>query len=278
LLDVNGLPPGGITVDLDAGGAAPEPGRFYAIGADVARQEIRVFEPGNLIVGPADGAVLGRLHVTARMQPGVSGGALVDQAGDLVAIAVGGGDGRYEAIPAGDIRDLLARRDDAEAERVTRRLGAAFAACSMTMDAIRGGDTSAELLETLSGTCRAGNNQGQLLEAGRVLAQSGDFDGAIGLHQAAADQVPNSINARMSLLVSLQLAARFEEMTGPARALMELAPDDPRALRFSIQAGVWGGSRELAEDGYQALLKADPQQAQAARRFIDSAPPAPPRR
>ncbi|MEM7236852.1 MAG: trypsin-like peptidase domain-containing protein, partial [Pseudomonadota bacterium] len=46
LLDVNGLPPGGITVDLDAGGAAPEPGRFYAIGADVARQEIRVFEPG----------------------------------------------------------------------------------------------------------------------------------------------------------------------------------------------------------------------------------------
>ncbi|MEQ9293857.1 MAG: hypothetical protein RIG93_16455, partial [Roseibium album] len=108
--------------------------------------------------------------------------------------------------------------------------------------------------------------------------QAGDFDAAISLHGQASDQVPNSINSRMSLLVSLQLATRFEDMTDHARWLLKAAPDDPQALRFSIQSGVWGGDPELAEAGYRALLKADPRQAQAARRFIDSEPPVPRRR
>ncbi|WP_415715842.1 hypothetical protein [Roseibium sp.] len=67
-------------------------------------------------------------------------------------------------------------------------------------------------------------------------------------------------------------------MTEHARWLLEKAGYDPQALRFSIQSGVWGGDPDLAEAGYQALLLADPRQAQAARRFIDNAPPAPPRR
>ena len=117
-----------------------------------------------------------------------------------------------------------------------------------------------------------------MLEAGRILVRARDFDGAMALHGQAAEQVPNSINARISLLVSLQLAGRFEEMTGHARRLMHMAPEDPQALRFAIQSGVWGNAPELAEDAWRALLKADPRQAEAARRFIDNAPPAPRRR
>jgi len=88
-------------------------------------------------------------------------------------------------------------------------------------------------------------------------------------------QVPNSINARMSLLVSLQLSGRFSEMTGHARWLLDIAPEDRQAIRFAIQSGVWGGDPSLAEEGYQAMQKVDPGQAIAARRFIDNAPPAP---
>ena len=117
-----------------------------------------------------------------------------------------------------------------------------------------------------------------MLEAGRLLARAGDFYRAIALHGQAARQVPNSINTRISLLVSLQLGGRFEEMTGHARRLMGMAPKDPRALRFAIQSGVWGKAPEPAEEAYRALRKADPRQAEAARRFIDAAPPAPGRR
>ncbi|MET1414836.1 trypsin-like peptidase domain-containing protein [Roseibium sp. HPY-6] len=273
LLEAEGLPDKGQVLELANTLQPAEP--FYTIGADIARREVRVFDPGDLIMPPAEGAELGRLHVGAKMQPGVSGGALVDQNGKLTGIAVGGGDGRFEAIPVSAVQSLLQLRSDPEAVRTTRRLGINFAACAASVDAVTTGERQPENLKMLEKTCNASSNHGQLLEAGRLLAQAGDFEAAAGLHKRASEQVPNSINSRMSLLVSLQLGARFEDMTKHAHWLVEAAPDDPQALRFSIQSGVWGGDLQLAEKGYQALLKADPRQAQAARRFIDNAPPAP---
>ena len=275
LLEVRGLPEGFVP-DLE--GDVPDKGAFYAVGADIARKAVRVFASGPLIARPAKGAELGRLHVRSRMQPGVSGGALVDQRGELVGIAVGGGEGRFEAMPLEGVRALLALRTDARAAEVTRMLGTALADCAARMDAIRPRTASETDRAALLQACAATMNHGQLLEAGRILARARDFDGAIALHGQAARQVPNSINARISLLVSLQLAGRFVEMTGHARRLMPMAPEDPRVLRFGIQSGVWGNAPELAEEAYRALLKADPRQARAARRFIDNAPPAPRRR
>lgn len=270
LLEVSGLPEDGYVPSLEEPDL-PE-GEVFAIGADVARQEIRVFAPGPVLLPPAAGAQFGRLHVAARMQPGVSGGALVDASGTLRGIAVGGGDGRYEAIPVRDVQALLDGQEDEEAASVTLELGGLFVRCAALLSA------SAPDATSIEETCARAENQGQLLEAGRTLAQLGDIDGAVALHQAAVDQVPNSINARISLLVSLQLGARFEDMTEHARWLSEVASDDPQALRFAIQSGVWGGDPALAEAGYQALLTADPRQAEAARRFIDAAPPRPQRR
>ncbi len=276
LLEVEGLPEDGFVPGIDGG--VPSDGVFYAIGADIARQEIRVFDPGKLISGPARDAELGRLHVSSRMQPGVSGGALVDEHGELVGIAVGGGDGRFEAIPLEGVRALLALREDPAAAVVASRLGRAVSDCSAEMDAHVAGAGGEAKNRSLATVCASSMNHGQLLEAGRILARGGDFGGAVALHLQAAEQVPNSINARISLLVSLQLSGRFEEMTGHARWLMRMAPDDPQALRFAIQSGVWGNAPELAEEAYEALLDADPKQAAAARRFIDNSPPPPARR
>nr|WP_286183773.1 trypsin-like peptidase domain-containing protein [Labrenzia sp. R4_1] len=280
LLQVGGLPDGSLVPTLSASPVVPPEGNgaYYAIGADIARKQVRVFDPGELLSPPARDGVFGRLHVTAQMQPGVSGGGLVDTAGRLVGIAVGGGDGRFEAIPLDDVAKLLDLRSDPQADQVTEELGSGFEACAALLDTSGGGQPGTTEATDLTSICSKAANHGQLLKAGRILAQAGQFDHAIRMHGQAVEQVPNSINSRMSLLVSLQLGGRFAEMTGHARKLMELAPNDPQALRFSIQSGVWGGDLELAEDGYAALLKADPRQAQAARRFIDSAPPAPPRR
>lgn len=276
LLEVRGLPANGFVPNLE--GEVRDDGVFYAVGADIARQAVRVFKPGRLIARPAEGAALGRLHVRSRMQPGVSGGALVDELGQLVGIAVGGGEGRFEAMPLAAVRSLLALRTDRRAGKVTRLLGKALSDCAAGLDGVRQRTTDRSDRRDLVKSCAEAMNHGQLLEGGRVLARAGDFGGAIALHREAARQVPNSINARVSLLVSLQLAGRFAEMTGHARRAMRLAPDDPRVLRFGVQSGVWGNAPDLAEEAYRALLKADPRQARAARRFIDSAPPAPRRR
>ncbi len=277
LLEVVGLPATGLILDpkerpLDTDAM------FFAVGADIARREIRVFEPGSLIAGPDETAEMGRIHVRSQMQPGVSGGALVDDSGLLAGIAVGGGDDRFEAIPIEDVVELLDLRGDESALEVTRRLGTAFSACVGLMESFREAPASDRQSDDFRDTCLSARNPGQLLETGRLMAEAGKFDHAIALLREAAALVPNSINARISLLVSLQLAGRFDEMTGHARWLAGMAPDDPGALRFAIQSGVWGGDPELAEEAYGLLSEVDPRQAAAARRFIDNPPPAPARR
>ncbi|MYK32046.1 MAG: trypsin-like serine protease [Boseongicola sp. SB0670_bin_30] len=274
LLGVDGLPEDGHVPTLND--TAAEAARLYVVGADVRRREVRVLDPGTLIAGPAENAELGRIHVTARMQPGFSGGALVDEGGTLVGIAVGGGEGRYEAIPLAQVIRLLEGRNSDAASELTEWLGQAFANCAEKIDAT---DNGAQIEpQAVVKACSTAFNHGQLLEAGRVLARAGALEGAAALHGQAVRQAPNSINARLSLLASMQLAARFEDMIEHARWLIAMAPDDPRALRIAIQSGVWGKVPELAEEAYRLLLDADPRQARAARRFIDSDPPAPPRR
>ncbi len=275
LIEVDGLPPDGHILAPE-GGEVDGSSRLFSIGADVSRQEVRVFDPGEVLLPPAENARLGRLHVTALMQPGVSGGALVDSDGRLIGIAVGGGEGRYEAIPVDDVNTVLDLRVDPAASAVHSSLGSALARCEQAIEDLKRGPTAKPGM--VFQVCRDSENQGQFLQAGRALAKNGNIAPAIRLHQLAVEQTPNSINARLSLLVSLQLGGRFEDMLSHARWIMNVAPDDPSALRLAIQPGVWGGDVSLAEEAYRALLKADPRQAQAARRFIDSAPPAPPRR
>ena len=284
LLAVEGLPKDGLVLTPSPGKAQkpPESSRFYAVGTDVARKEVRVFKPGQLILPPAQNAGLGRLHVSATMQPGVSGGALVDESGRLIGIAVGGGEGRNEAVPLLQVMLLLQGGKDDDAEHVQKQLGQAFETCANALDQTRGKRRGRRLeqslIDALKTSCRASLNPGQILKAARILAFAREFDASISLARAAVDQVPNSINARISYLVSLQLAGRFKDMLAHARWLMEVQPRNPQALRFAIQSGVWGGDTDLAEAAYRRLEVADPRQAKAARRFIDRPPPLPRRR
>ncbi|MGI9408649.1 MAG: trypsin-like peptidase domain-containing protein [Hyphomicrobiaceae bacterium] len=284
LLQVEGLPDEGLTMSVSTDQQSKLPsGNYYVVGADIARKEVRVFKPGGLILGPANGAPLGRIHVAAKMQPGVSGGALVDDKGKFVGVAVGGGEGRNEALPIANVKALLDGRAKANAKAAHQRLGQALEACAAAIDsakrAKRGRRPKPDVIAALKTDCRTSLNPGQYLKAARFLAFAREYDAAIELSKLATEQVPNSINARLSYLVSLQLAGRFKQMLPHARWLLKVQPSNPQSLRFAIQSGVWGDDRDLAEQAYQKLLAADPRQAQAARRFIDRPPPAPrPRR
>ncbi|RIA56856.1 trypsin-like peptidase domain-containing protein [Dichotomicrobium thermohalophilum] len=279
LVQVKGLPRDAAVLDIDGERATADASRYYAVGADANREKVRVFAPGKLNLGPSDGAPFGRVHVSAAMRPGVSGGALVDETGRLVGIVVGGGEGRNEAMPVREVVELLALRDAAEAGTVQAELGGALVRCAAALDEAEEAPPNAWLskdtLASIREDCRASENPGQFLRAGRLLATAGERDAAIAFMQAAVDRVPHSLNARISLLVALQLAGRFEQMVDHARWVMEVLPADPQALRFAIQAGVWGGDNRLAETAYGKLKQVDPRQAEAARRFIDNAPPAP---
>lgn len=278
LLKVEGLPDKGLVLSPRAT-ASEDATSYHAVGADLARRQVRVFAPGTLLSEPAEGAPLGRLHVSAHMQPGVSGGALINGTGHLIGIAAGGGEGRFEAIPVAQVVRLLEQRNNPDASKIHGQLGSALSACVAGAEGLERLSGEAETpAKALAQACKTSQNAGQMVASGRVLATVGAVDEALALHEAAVEQVPNSINNRLTLLVSLQLARRFEEMVPHARILLDRASDDPQILRLAIQAGVWGGDSDLADHALAALEKVNPAQATAARRFVDQPPEAPGRR
>lgn len=273
LLESPDLPPGP--------NLAPEPikpgSALYTVGADVGLRRTRAYDPGRLQLTPPQDRPLARLHHDAYSQPGNSGGALVDENGRLVGIVASGGEGRFEAIPAEAIAQLLARSGSAFAE-ASAEIGAAVRVCTTLLDAHREpgrriDDQPAKAIET---SCRRSGNRQLMDLAGQTLGRFGRIEAAIGLFEQGLAEDPNAINTRIGLAVTHHLARDFEAALPHLRWLMEHAGDDLQVLRLSIQAGVWGGDEALAQRALARLKEVNPQSAPAAERFLKDPPPRPP--
>jgi len=272
LLRVAGLPAGPIAIPalFDDGD------RLFTIGADIGLGAVRVYPPGNLLQAPAEGVSRARIHHTAYSQPGNSGGILADEAGRFVGVATSGGTGRFEAIPAGEIA-VLRTVSGPEKEAASREIGLNYRDCVETLDFARhqGRNFPEPLVEKVADRCSATNNRQMIGDAGRTLGQGGYFAESIALLSRAVEMDPHAINARLSLIVSLHLARRYEDELPHIAWLMERLPDDAQVLRFGIQAGKWGGDEDLARRALALLERHHPQMAPVARNFLDNGPPAP---
>jgi hypothetical protein len=265
----------GPAIALDADG---DTGPWQTVAASPDFRRIRVYHQGRPLALPAAGLPLSRIHHTAQSQYGASGGALVDQEGELVGIVTSGGENRGEAIPARAIAELLALSGPAHAEE-SRRIGQAYRDCDLALD--RSGQAGRALPERLAVTleerCVAGNNKLQIELAAQALGRAGLLDRSAALFEKALAQDPEAINTRLGYLTTLHLSARFAEEVPIIRALLELIPEDGLLQRYAVQAGKWGGDRALAEEGARLAEQYNPAQGEAVRRFLDADIPPPQR-
>jgi len=272
LLRATSLPPGPTLPPVAAEAAGP----LYAVGADPQTREVRVRAPGRRLHAPARGKPLARLHHDAESGPGDSGGALLDADGRLVAIVTSGGGGRNEAIPAASIAQLRAG-SGAAGRAVHARIGAAYRNCIERLEAhgsARPGLNDPEARGLIE-ACSESENRQLLDLAAQVLGRAGRFERSAALLEASLGQDPNASNARLALVVTLQLAREHVVAVPHLERLLDDLPDDPQVLRLAIQAGKLGGAPELAERAYDLLLIHQPETAAAARRFLDADLPPP---
>ena len=272
LLHVSGLGDGPVLRP----GAAPTMGDLYVVGVDIATRRVRATAPGRPVLAPAPGKPLARLYHSAPSRPGHSGGALLDRQGRLIGIVASGGEGNNEAIPAAGVVALLAARGPAYAEDSQAR-GAATRVCSDALDrAARVGPRLNEALaEALERACAASGNRQFLDLAGQALGRSARHERAIALFERALEEDPNAINARIGLVVTLQLARRYGAAVPHLVWLLGVKADDLQVLRMATLSGKWGQAPELAARALALIETHHPLMAPGARKFLGSPDPPP---
>lgn len=254
-------------------------GDLFTIGADLSRRTVRAYPPGRRLRDIAKPAPFSRLFHTAYSQPGNSGGALVNGAGELVAIVTSGGEGRYEAIPAGEIAKVMAGGGE-DAKRRHDEISAAYRECAESLESLsrRRGVVEESRADALVRSCTASRNRQYFDLAAQALARGQRFNRSTAMSMAAIARDPNAINSRLTLAVTLHFAARFREALPHLRILLKALETDPTVHRLAIQAGKWAGDDKLVEEALRLLKKYNPEQAEAAENFLKLNVPAPPRR
>ena len=251
---------------------------LYTIGTDVGRGAIRVYPPGRMLLPPAPGKPLARLHHDAFSPPGNSGGALVDAEGRLVAIVASGGEGRNEAIPAAEIEKLQSQ--SGPAPRAARRAtGEATRKCAEALDAARGAQRlTPKNVSFIKDHCIRANNRQLWDLAGQAFGRRRMFDDSVDMFTRALDQDPNAINSMIAMAITLHLAGRYADEVVHLKRLVDILPADAEVLRLGVQAGAWGGNKALAEKSLKLMERHHPRLAPLARDFIDNNPKPPGRR
>ncbi len=272
LLKADDLPAGPFLSPSAAGSAD----RVYTVGIDVGSGNVRAYDPGQVTMLPTQDKTLARIHHTAYNQPGNSGGALVRQDGGWIGIVTSGGEGRYEAVPASAIEALKLRSGPTYAE-ASAEMGAAVRICTLKLEELRGqrgplGEQDAKALET---SCLRTRNRQYYDLAAQAFGQRGDHQRAIALFEESLAQDPHTLNGRLGLVITYHLAQRYEDELPHLRFLLTHLPDDLQVLRFALQAGVWGGDREMARAALESLKRVNPNIAVPAERFFNNPPPRP---
>jgi len=252
----------------------------YAVGADLDAGRVRAYAPGSIRFMPDKEHPLARLHHDAQSQPGNSGGALVTASGQLVGIIASGGEGRYEAIPAGEI-ERLKKTSGPEFKDANDVMGMAVRECVLKIEELQ--SRRARTLDehdagVVSTECPRSRNRQLVDLAAQTLGRLGRFEESINLFNAAVSEDPNAVNSRIGLIISQNIAGRYEDSIAHIRWLLDQNIDDAQVLRFGLQAGVWGGDKELARRALTRIKEISPATASRAERFFNAPPPRPKRR
>jgi len=259
--------------------ADAKPGELlYTIGADTRRDAIKAYGPGLLVLAPAPGKPLARLHHNAESGPGNSGGALVDEKGRLVAVIASGGDGRNEAIPASEIGRLKALSGP-EHKAQSKKIGEAYRKCAAAVDNALASrkPLTPENTSFIKSQCGIARNRQLWDLAGQAFGRQRMIEDSLEMFRLSLDQDPNAINSMFSISVTLHLAGRYADEIPYLQRLVKILPNDAQVLRLGAQAGAWGNDAALKEKSLELLEKFHPRLAPMARKFID-ANPTPPKR
>ncbi len=242
------------------------------VAFDQGRNQNRIYPSGQILAVPEKSLSQSRIHTNAKSLPGNSGGALVDNQGNLIGILASGDGEINEAIPISMLQEIKNASDIKYVDEFKAQ-GKAIRLCADGLGYAHkfSKKPDVRLIDKIRRNCSRSKNKQLLDQVGQTFGRWGMLEESIDFLKKSLQLDPISPNTLLSLAIAYHLDKRIEDEKPVLERLYKITPENPQALRLGIQVA---GRLNDSVFGYQVLelkKKYNPNETDLAKDFLENA-------
>ena len=248
-------------------------GMIRVIGFDQGRKSNRIYDKGKVIAySDTNKYPQSRIHTDAKSLPGNSGGAVVDDNGNLVGILASGDGNINEIIPISLVNEVI-KRTDLKHEDNFFKIGKKIRLCADNLEEAQYVQKNLDdkIKKNIDTYCWNSQNKQLIDQAGQTFGRLGDLNKARKFLEKSIKLDPSSPNSLISLAIVYHIQRDLEKEKPLILRLLKLTPENPQVLRLGVQVAGILKDKEMSENVLELMTKYNREALPLAKKFIENA-------
>ena len=248
-------------------------GMIRIIGFDQGRKSNRIYDKGKVIVySDTNKYPQSRIHTDAKSLPGNSGGAVVDDIGNLVGILASGDGNINEIIPISLVNEVIKRTDLIHEDNFFK-IGKKIRLCADNLEEAQyiQKNLDDKIKKNIDTYCWNSQNKQLIDQAGQTFGRLGDLNKARKFLEKSIKLDPSSPNSLISLAIIYHIQRDLEKEKPLILRLLKLTPENPQVLRLGVQVAGILKDKEMSENVLELMTKYNREALPLAKKFIENA-------
>ena len=248
-------------------------GMIRVIGFDQGRKSNRIYDKGKVIAySDTNKYPQSRIHTDAKSLPGNSGGAVVDDNGNLVGILASGDGNINEIIPISLVNEVI-KKTDLKHEDNFFKIGKNIRLCADNLEEAQYVQKNLDdkIKKNIDTYCWNSQNKQLIDQAGQTFGRLGDLNKARKFLEKSIKLDPSSPNSLISLAIVYHIQRDLEKEKPLILRLLKLTPENPQVLRLGVQVAGILKDKEMSENVLELMTKYNREALPLAKKFIENA-------
>ena len=248
-------------------------GMIRVIGFDQGRKSNRIYDKGKIIAySDTNKYPQSRIHTDAKSLPGNSGGAVVDDNGNLVGILASGDGNINEIIPISLVNEVI-KKTDLKHEDNFFKIGKNIRLCADNLEEAQYVQKNLDdkIKINIDSYCWNSQNKQLIDQAGQTFGRLGDLNKARKFLEKSIKLDPSSPNSLISLAIVYHIQRDLEKEKPLILRLLKLTPENPQVLRLGVQVAGILKDKEMSENVLELMTKYNREALPLAKKFIENA-------
>ena len=262
-----------LILSISQKGNIPPNGMIRVVGFDQGRKSNRIYKKDKIIVYPIfSESIQSRIHTKAQSFPGNSGGAVLDDVGNLIGFLASGDGNINEVIPIqalnGIFKNISLKNDDD-----FYNIGKFIRLCADNLETAFHIQRNPDLIliDNIYDYCWKSNNKQLIDQAGQTFGRLGDIEKSIKFLERSVKLDPMSPNSLLSLAISYHLDRKIKEEKPIILKLLKILPEDPQVLRLALQVAGLSKDKKMSEKVLSLISLYNKDALPMAKKFIENA-------